>query len=171
MKTFTTPFKSIFAAASLILLASCNKDDNPPATYNPITPTSSYVRGTVEGAAFSSIVASCSVAGSGTDRVITILGGAGFGDSLTVLLYGITAPGTYTVNNETDSLLNFSPASGGVAYSTGECTAASGTITVTVIDETHVEGTFSFTGKDTENCDTGATKTVTNGTFKGVFPN
>ena len=170
MKTLKTSLKSIFVAASLILLASCNKDDDAPTNYNPITPTSSYVRGTVAGAAFSSLVASCSVAGSGSDRVITILGGAGFGDSLTVILYGINAPGTYAVNNSTNSLLNYSPASGDVAYSTGECAAASGTITVTVMDATHVEGTFSFTGKDSDNCDTGATKTVTNGTFKGVFP-
>jgi hypothetical protein len=168
MKTLKTSLKSIFVAASLILLASFSKDDPAPTNYNPITPTSSYVRGTVAGASFSSIVASCSVAGSGSDRVITILGGAGFGDSLTVILYGINAPGTYAVNNATNSLLNFSPATGGVAYSTGECDAASGTITVTVMDATHVEGTFSFTGRDSENC--GASKTVTTGTFKGVFP-
>jgi hypothetical protein len=170
MKTFQTSLRSIFVAASLILLASCSKDDAPVNNIPVVPANSSYVRGTVAGAAYSSLIASCSVAGSGTDRIITILGGDMGANSLTVVLYGIDAPGSYSVNNTTNSVLNYSPGSGGVAYSTGECDAASGTITITAIDATHVEGTFSFTGKDTENCDTGATKTVTNGTFKGVFP-
>jgi hypothetical protein len=31
------------------------------------------------------------------------------------------------------------------------------------------KGTFSFTGKDGENCDTSEIKTVTEGSFRGVF--
>jgi len=169
MKTFKTFGKTLCMAAVLFILNSCNKDDdNTPAPYVPAANTS-FVKGTVEGTAFSSLTASCSKAGSGADAVVTILGADLAANSISLVLVGITATGTYDVNNATNSVLNYSPGSGGVAYSTGECSAASGTITVTAIDATHVEGTFSFTGKDTDNCDTGATKTVTNGTFKGVF--
>jgi hypothetical protein len=171
MKTFKTLGKTLCMAAALFILNSCSHDDdNAPAPYVPAA-NSSYVKGTVEGTAFSSLVASCSRTGSGADGFITILGGDTSANSLTVVLAGVTATGTYDVNNTTNSVLNYTPGSGGIAYSTGECSAASGTITVTAIDATHVEGTFSFVGKDTENCDTGATKTVSNGTFKGVFQN
>lgn len=170
MKTVQTLGKSLFIAASFFIVASCSKDDAPAAT--PVFPVNnSFVKGKVDGVAYNSIVTSCSKAGSGADALITILGGDLGANSITVVLSRITAPGTYTVNNTTDSLLNYSPGSGGVAYSTGECEAASGTITVTTIDDTHVEGTFSFTGKDTENCDSGVTKTVSEGSFKGTFQN
>lgn len=169
MKKVQTLGKSFLIAFSLLALGSCNKDD---AAATPVFPTSnSFVNGKVDGVPYASLVTSCSKAGSGSSAVITILGGDVAANSISVVLSGITATGNYPVNTETESLLNYSPGSGGVAYSTGECSGASGSITVTAIDETHVEGRFSFTGKDTENCDSGVTKTVTEGTFKGVFQN
>ena len=167
MKTLKTIAKTFFIAGILVLLNSCSKDST---TNNvPVSPNNSFVKGKVDGASYSSLVASCSRLGSGTAAAITILGGDATGNSITLLMVGIAAPGTYTVNNVSDSVLNYSPASGGVAYSTGECSASSGTITVTAVDATHIQGTFSFVGKDTGNCDTGATKTITEGSFKGIY--
>jgi len=177
MKTLQTVGKSLLVA-SLIFLASCNKDDDAPAIYNPVAPANaSYVTAKVDGADFSTLVfgtstASCSRSGSGSNNQITILGADLSANSITIALFGVTATGTYTVNNTTDSVLNYSPGSGEIAYTTGICQAGTGTIIVTALDETHIEGTFSFTGKDGENCgDNGGIKTVTQGVFKGVFPN
>lgn len=167
MKTFKTVRKSIFVAASLLILASCNKDDAPAA--NPTGLTSSFVNGKVAGVSYASIVTTCSKTGSGSSVVVNILGGDIAGNSLTLVLFGITAPGTYTIDNSTDSVLNYSPSTGGIAYSTGECENATGTVTVTAYDQTHIEGTFSFIGKDPENCS--ASKTITEGTFKGIYQN
>lgn len=173
MKTFKT-FRSVFLlTASIILVTSCNKDDAPANNTSAVPANSSFVTGKVDGAAFSSIIfgtstASCSRSGTGIDAVVTVLGGDLAANSITVLLYGNVRPGTYTVNNNTDSLLNYTPSAGQFAYSTGSCDAATGTITITVADDTHVEGTFSFVGKDVEDCN--PTKTVTEGTFKGIYP-
>jgi len=174
MKTIQT-FGKLFIAASIILLSSCSSDDNnnTPVTPIPVQANSSFVQGKIDGASFSSFIfgtsaASCSRSGTGADAIITILGADMTANSITVHLHGIAAVGSYTVNSSTDSLLNYSPGSGDFAYATGACDGASGTINVTVVDATHIEGTFSFVGKDAENCS--ATKTITEGTFKGVFP-
>jgi uncharacterized protein DUF6252 len=175
MKTFQT-FGKLFLTASAVLLSACSSDDNnngTPVNPNPVPANASYVKGKVDGASFTSLIfgtstATCSRSGTGSGAYITILGGDMAANSITVYLHGIATVGTHTVNSGTDSLLNYSPGSGEFAYNTGNCDAASGTINITAVDETHIEGTFSFVGKDTEDCS--ATKTITEGSFKGVFP-
>jgi hypothetical protein len=175
MKTFKSIAKLSFIAVSLFFVSSCGDDDDtyyPPAATTPNN--ASYVSAKVDGADFSSIVfgtstAQCTRVSTGDDQMITILGGDMSANSITVTLWDINAPGTYSVDRNTNSLLNYSPGSGGVAYSTGaDCDTAHGTITVTYIDNVKVEGTFSFTGVDTEDC-AGGTKTVTEGSFRGTY--
>jgi len=175
MKNFKSIAKLSLIAVSLFFV-SCGDDDDtyyPPA--NPAPANSSYITGKVDGADFSTIIfgtstATCNRVGTGDEYFITILGGDMAANSITVQLWNITAPGTYTVNRNSDSFLNYSPGSGGVAYaSSAECDTATGTINVTYIDDTKVEGTFSFTGVNTEDC-AGGTKTVTEGAFRGTFP-
>lgn len=162
--------------ATVLFLTACSKDDDNNNVVVPTTPNNaSYVTGKVDGADFSSIIfgqstAQCTKVGVGDNTQITILGGDLAANSITVSLWNVTAVGTYTVNNTTESVLNYSPGSGGVAYSTGECAGATGTVTVTYIDNTKIEGTFSFVGKDTENC-AGGQKTITDGSFRGTFQN
>lgn len=171
------PITKLSLVAFALCLFSCSKDDDnaeiftPPAANNPTN--ASYVTAKVDGYDFSSIIfgtstAQCTRVSPGPDQLITILGGDMSANNITVTLYGISAVGTYTVNNTTNSFLNFTPGSGGVAYATSECESASGTITVTHIDNAKVEGTFSFTGVDTENC-SGGSKTVTEGSFRGTY--
>lgn len=172
--------KSITRLSLIVLslcMLSCSKDDDnetiptPPVTTNPTN--ASYVTAKVDGNNFSSIIfgtstAQCTRVSPGPEQLITILGGDMAANNITVALYGISATGTYTVNNTTNSFLNYTPGSGGVAYSTAECEGASGTITVTHIDNIKVEGTFSFTGIDTDNC-SGGSKTITEGSFRGTY--
>ena len=173
MKTVKTIAQTFFIAASLLLLNSCNKDDDNPTPYAPVVPANtSFVTAKVNGASFTTLIfgtstASCSRSGTGTSAMITILGGDMAANSITIFLDGNVGVGTQTVNMTTNSLLNYSPGSGDQAFSTGNCVGATGTINITVSDATHIEGTFSFEGK-TEDCS--LSKTVTQGTFKGVFP-
>lgn len=176
MKTMKSIAKLSLVVLSACLL-SCSKDDDnaeaftPPVATNPNN--ASYVTAKVDGSDFSSIIfgtstAQCTRVSPGPEQLITILGGDMSANNITVTLYGISATGTYNVNNTTNSFLNFTPGSGGVAYATSECEGASGTITVTHIDNVKVEGTFSFTGIDTENC-SGGRKTITEGSFRGTY--
>jgi len=164
----------------MLVLASCSKDDDNNA--NPVVPTpipanTSFITATVDGAAFTSIlfgtsIASASRSGSGNMTLIQVLGSNFSADNIALNLLGITETGTYTIDPSLDgSVMAFTPGTGGFAYSTGECSGSGGTLVVTAIDNTKIEGTFSFTGKDVDHCETSATKTVTNGTFKGVFAN
>lgn len=176
MNTFKSIAKLSFIAISLFFVSCGGDDDNtyyPPVGNTPNN--ASYITGKVDGADFSSIIfgtstATCNVVGTGSERFITILGGDMSANSITVQLWNVNSTGTINVNRNTDSFLNYSPGSGGVAYATSaDCDTATGTINITYIDDTKVEGTFSFTGVDTENC-AGGTKTVTEGSFRGTFP-
>lgn len=175
MRKFQNIGKSFIIAAGFLAIVSCSKDDdnNTPVPVAPVPANSSFVTGKVDGSPFSSIIfgtstASCTKGGSGNDSFMTILGGDLSANSISIVLMGSLSVGTYNVNNTTDSLLNYSPSTGSEAYSTGSCDGASGRITVTVSDATHIEGTYSFVGKDTDNCS--ATKTITEGTFRGIYP-
>lgn len=175
-KTLQSLAKFSFIAVSLFMVSCGGDDDN--TYYPPVnnTPTNaSYITGKVDGADFSSIIfgtstANCNVIGTGDARMITILAGDLSANSITVNLVGVNSTGVINVNRNTESFLNYSPGSGGVAYATSaECDTATGTIDVTYIDDTKVEGTFSFTGVNTEDC-AGGTKTITEGSFRGTFP-
>jgi len=179
MKTLQNITKTLLIATSFFAVASCSKDDdnNNQVPVTPVPANTSFVTATVDGAAFTSIlfgtsIASASRSGSGDMTLIQVLGSNFSADNIALNLLGITTTGTYTIDPSLDgSVMAFTPGSGGVSYSTGECSGSGGTLIVTAIDNTKIEGTFSFTGKDVDNCESSATKTVTNGTFKGVFVN
>lgn len=163
--------------AAVVACSSCSKDDDNN-NYVPVNQTpnnASYITGKVDGADFSTIIFGTSTAqstrvGAGDSTQTTVFGGDLAANSITISLWNVNSTGTYTINNESESVLNYSPGSGGVAYSTGECAGATGTVTVTYLDATKIEGTFSFEGIDTENC-AGGHKTVTEGSFRGTFQN
>jgi hypothetical protein len=91
-------------------------------------------------------------------------------NSITISLWEVTTTVEFTVNGSAESFLNYSPGLVGVAYaSSAGCSTANGRINITYIDNIKVEGTFSFTGVDFENC-AGRTKTITEGAFRGTLP-
>ncbi len=173
MKTFKTISKVALIALTVILY-SCSKESSSSST--PSTPSGSYITATVDGASFSTTIAGISTAsgsrsGSGDFTLIQVVGADLNSNSIAINLLGITTTGTYTLNADSDSVIAFTPPTGGAAYGTGGCPGASGTMNVTFIDNTKIEGTFTFTGKDVDNCATSAVKTVTNGSFRCVFIN
>ncbi len=166
----------LFLAASTII-SSCSKDDNGGGSSVPATGT--YINAKVNGTSFSTVINGVSAAtatrsGSGTDTIIMVLGsnlnGTTSTNTLSINLFGITTPGTYAINSDSESVMGYVEGTSEVAYGTGICAGSTGTVTVTTIDATKIEGTFSFTGKDGENC-AAASKSITNGQFRGVFSN
>ena len=175
MKTITN-FAKFGILSIALFLASCSGDEDatPVAPSSNVPATGSYITAKVDGNDFSSIIfgvtsASASRVISGDVTLITVLGANLSADSVVINLMNITATGTYEVSPNTDSVMAFTPVSGGLSYSTGECAGTVGSITITYIDNTKVEGTFSFKGKDSNTCETSAMKTVTEGSFRGVF--
>lgn len=176
MKKVLSITKWSFIALALAFI-SCNKDDDSVAASVVNTPNNpSYITAKVDGGDFSSIIfgtstAQCTRVGTGSEQLITILGADMQANSITIALWGVGSTGEIAINQNTNSFGNYSPGSGGVAYaSSAECDNASGTINVTYIDATKVEGTFSFTGVNTDNC-SGGSKSVTEGSFRGTFQN
>ena len=93
-------------------------------------------------------------------------------ESITINLLGITSAGTYALNlaNKDTAQLGYTYApSGGTAigYSTGDCSATTGSLVITSFTATQIEGTFTCTAKKVSTCD--VTKTISEGSFKGVF--
>ncbi|AWA28771.1 hypothetical protein HYN48_00950 [Flavobacterium magnum] len=89
-------------------------------------------------------------------------------DAMHVILVGpVTAGTTYQVNQDTDHTLGYVEAPGNISWDTGDCQNATGSITVTTLTDTKIEGTFNFTGSKDDDC--ASQKTVTNGKFRGTF--
>jgi hypothetical protein len=165
------------AFALLVLVGvtaiSCSDDDSN-STYNS-TPTGSYIKGKVDGAQFESVIMGQSTAiatrtGSGDQTLISVQGTTLDTNTLLVTTMGITQTGTYTVDAQDDgTLMAYFSAASNVSYDTSDCGGATGTLNITHLDASKIEGTFNFVGKDDENCSN--SKTVTEGSFRGVFVN
>lgn len=178
MKTLQSITKWSFILLSLCALSCSSDDDDAVVVPTPVNNNpngDSFITAKVNGNNFSTYIfgvtaATCNLVNPGDEQLITILGGDLAANNITINLWNVTTTGTITVNRNTNSLMNYTPGSGGVAYATSaECDNATGTINITYIDDLKVEGTFSFTGVNTDNCD-GGSKTVTEGKFRGTFP-
>ncbi len=173
----------VFALVAATTFVSCSKDDAPaPAAPPAVAGTNgSYIEsGSADNAPFTTVIMGQSAAIA--QRItapngVELIGMHGTHVSLTdtsgsrtisISLEGITEPGTYTLNSESDSVLSYDLYLNNVltTYSTNQCSGSTGTITITAIDATKFEGTFSFTAKE-EGCT--VAKTVTSGSFRGIF--
>ena len=173
MKALKLIGKCLFLSLSMLAL-SCSSDDDGGGGGS--TPDGTYIKAKVDGtqyvtysiSGFSAGVATSS--GSGSGRLIMITGSNDMnGDTaFSINLLGINSTGTYEIGPDSDSTLAFVLTGGsGVSYDTSNCAGATGTINITTLSATEVKGTFSFTGKDDENCTD--SKSVTAGSFRGVF--
>lgn len=172
MKTIKK-LSAMLALTMMTIFSSCSSSDSGGSGNVPAT--GSYINAKVNGASFTTIIsgvsaASASRSGSGADTLIMVLGSNLSANSVSISLFGITSTGTYSLNSSSDSVMAYTESAAGVAYGTGICDGSVGTINVTYLDATKIEGTFTFTGKDGENC-AAAAKNVTGGSFRGVFSN
>ena len=165
--------RAAIVALAFAMMTSCNNDDNNGSGGS--TANGTYIKGKIDGSSWQTLeiqgqsVAIATTMGSGDSRTILINGSGDMtgSDSMVIQLIGIDSPGTYEINAQTNSLLAYVRTSEDTSYDTSDCDAATGTVTITTINDTKVEGSFSFTGKVDEDCS--QTKSITNGTFRGVF--
>lgn len=162
-------FTKVGVAAFILLLAACSDDNSSGSSGNP----DGFIKGKVDGQQFTSLEVqghSTTVAtrtGTGDGMTIMVSGSNQDLNTMTIITIGITQPGTYEIDSSDNSVLAFISQNDQLSYDTGECDGASGTLTITTLTDEKIEGTFSFVGKDGENCS--ASKTITNGSFRGVF--
>jgi hypothetical protein len=188
-KQILKPFKKMktikklslmFAIGFATILSSCSKDEDPTTT-STIPATGTYINAKVDGADFTTIVAG-QTAGSAVRNVvgglnIILVSGSSVSLSdvqsqknIALSLNNITAPGTYPLNGTSGNAGTYTDLNAGTTTtysSTADCQGATGSVTVTAISATQIEGTFNFIGKKDGACS--ATKTVTEGSFRGVF--
>lgn len=171
MKTIKN-FSWVSFAFLTLLFTACSSDDNGGSTSSSLD---TYITAKVDGVAFKNTISGVAMKnGTGEMSLITIqcanassLADQQF-ESIHVILVGISATGTYPVNSGTNNTLAYiENHTTNNSWDTGDCEGVSGTITVTKLTATVVEGTFSFTGANDENCSD--TKVITEGKFKGTF--
>ncbi len=165
------------------ILTSCSKSSPTP---DPVAAVAgSFITTKINGVNYSSATSplSSTIAskqGSGAGTIVSLLGtmtsnvsaSGATTESVTINLLGVTAAGTYALNlaNKDTAQLGYTyaPSPGtAVGYSTGDCSGTTGTLVITSFTATQIEGTFTCTAKKVSTCD--VSKTITEGTFKGVF--
>ena len=170
----------MFAITFATILSSCTKDEEAASTL-AVPATGTYINAKVDGADFTTVIAGQS-AGSAVRNVagglnIILVSGSSVSLSnpqnqknIALSLNDITAPGTYALRGTNGNSGIYSDINAGVSTSfssAGDCEAATGSVTITAISATQIEGTFNFVGKKDGACS--ETKTVTEGSFRGVF--
>lgn len=171
MKTLKTLGKLGIVTVSLFF-AACSSDGGGSGVGGG---SGSFIKGKVDGSSFEtlSIQGQSTVAamrtGTGDQTIVTVSGSSSELKSMYISTIGITEPGTYEIGPDSASVLAFVDSNTQVSYDTSNCDQATGTLKITTLTDTKVEGTFNFVGKVDENCT--QTKTITNGSFRGVFMN
>ncbi|WP_400075269.1 hypothetical protein [Winogradskyella sp. R77965] len=149
-----------------ILFNSCSSDDDAPSSED----SDYFLTAKIDGVDFSGDASSLvSIQADGTD-FFNIKGISSNGDQITITLISPTATGIFPMSNETGVLAprtTFSIPSG-ENWSThvlqGTEIIGSGTATVSINDDTYMEGTFSFIGYNP--LDNFSAKVITEGKFK-----
>jgi hypothetical protein len=175
MKNFNK-FSAILLLSLSVLSISCSSDSDGGGGSGPAT--GGFIKAKVAGANFQSD--DMTTVGTYNSGAMVLQGTTLDGKSVTIQLYAIDGSletGTYNMNatNENDAYtgsLNYATVNLNTfttqSYNSLNCENATGTLEVTFIDATKIEGTFSFVGKEVkmdESCN-GATKNVTNGSFR-----
>ena len=169
-------FGKLGIVAIALVLSSCSNDDDDNNNGGPSGNAGGYVSAKVDGAQFDSMeimgisTVSALRTGTGDGTLISVTGSSDSSHSINIAMLGITSTGTYSVNPDSDgTTLAYVDSGTQTSYDTSNCSGATGTIVVTELTEDVVQGTFSFTGKVDEDCS--QSKSVTEGSFRGVFMN
>ncbi|MBD3583370.1 DUF6252 family protein [Flavobacterium selenitireducens] len=162
MKKIKFIAKTTCIALAVSLAAACSSDDAGGSGGG----SGSFLTSKVDGANFKAAVMGQSTVVAVRNGTFYQIGGSNAElQNMTIGLFNVTGEGTFEVGPDTDNVLSFFE--NNISYDTSDCAGATGTVTVTKLDEEMIEGTFSFTGKQDENC--ASSKTVTTGKFRGIF--
>lgn len=168
---------SVLVLLTATIFTSCSSDDGGGSAL----PSGSYVKASIDGADFQSTeqltvsaysTGNLVIQGSLMDGTTISLNLGAIDHSLETGVYNVNATNNFDVNFGSCNFMKLVNMSA-VAYNSVNCENATGTIEITYIDETKVEGTFSFVGKEVkadETCN-GGTVSITNGSFRGIFSN
>jgi len=170
----------LFLAVSSIL-SSCSSDDGDGGGGFSGPSTGTFVKAKVGS---TNVLAQGEFANGGYNSGNLVLQGFDMsGKSVNIQLYaldGALEVGTYDMgltNTEDNYVGSFTLIDVDTSslttktYSSAFCSDSNGTLEITFIDATKIEGTFSYKGKElleNEDC-SGATKNVTNGSFRFVI--
>lgn len=157
-------FKSFFlmlTAIAVLGLTSCNKSSDDDVTPdNPLSNGSISLK--VDGSSWN---ASLAVQAINTNGVINVTGSDSNAKQASVILYGVTEPGTYNVQAGLQHQLRWTEGLGTNDTYMANGLVGSGSITITELSSTKVKGTFQFTGVNTAQ----ASKSITEGSFEATF--
>ena len=177
MKNFNKLAIILFTGLT-IMFSSCSSDSDSNGGGGSGPATGAYIKANVAGSGF--LAEGNLAAGTFTDTGMSISGSTITGKSLMLQFYNISSnltTGTYNINatntgNQYTGGVTYNDVNTStfsvVSYSSINCDNSNGTLTITYIDATKIEGTFSCTAKEvkeSEACD-GATKSITSGSFR-----
>jgi len=155
----------LFALASLTSLFSCSSSggDAPDAAG-----TSKYfLNVNIDGVGYEAVSPRilAGITPAPTPR-ITVTSATSVG-SFELLLDDHQGVANYTLGGVGDYLLSmkYAPAGASSDFASGACGGSEGTLNITKLTATEIEGTFAFVGKQVGSCAT-AGKNFTNGSFK-----
>ena len=156
--------------AAMALLTSCSDDDGGSTNNN--TPDGAYLHCKVEGEQFETFTFQglnstyATKSGTGDETQIVVMGSNVATHVVGFSTHGITEPGTYELD-DLQAVMLYTDSDTEITYDTNECEGAEGTLTITHLDDTKIEGTFEFLGRNEEDCS--QNKNITQGSFRGIF--
>jgi len=133
------------------LMAGCDDDDDPAAPGGGGSVTGGTMSATLDGTGIDFSTDSSGVK-TGATNVYVLAGTSVNSQALLISVLGV--PGTYSVNNTSDTSVN-------LTYNSAAWACVSGTVIVSTATDTRMSGSFIGTFEDLQN----NTMTVTNGAF------
>ena len=161
MKTITKLSYAFFLCASLSLV-SCSDDDG-----GSTGGSAEYVKAKIDGDNFSSSGMFVS-ATNPMEGVLMIQGSDDSGAFIQISLMNFDGEGTYDVSNQLNGYAQYGTVNPVATFNSAMGNGATGEVVITESTETHVKGTFEFTGRRTQD-GTPETVEVTNGEFKAQY--
>ncbi len=153
-------FTMAFVALLFLGLSSCSKtEDTTPD--NPLLSSGSIAL-KADGVSWN---ASLAVQAVNSNGVINITGSDANAKQASILLYGVSQTGSYSMTAGMAHQLRYTAGLGQNDTYMANGLVGSGTITITELTSTKIKGTFSFTGVNTS----GASKSITDGSFTANF--
>ncbi len=174
-------FGMVLLLSLAAFVTSCSSSDSSGGGGFSGPATGTFVKAKVGG---TSVLAEGQFANGGYNSGNLVIQGVSMdGKSVNIQIYaldGTLEVGTYdlSANNSEDvvvgglSLIEVNTSTfSSATYSSNFCSSSTGSLQITFIDDTKIEGVFSFTGKEVKDNDdcSGGSKTVTEGSFRLVL--